>query len=305
MARRDKSTKKRSEVAGPACEGKGGSDDGGWLTASAFLEEAEALPLAVQIPGAAFAAAGWLVGILERRTFCDYAPALCAERNGRWLWIYVREAIEGFCAAPDWRKDRVTGEVGKHAAAQGIEILHLTVHLAPCGSRRFDVSIDGLGDLAGEIRPMPDVARPEIVGPEDEPVFDETDAARTFARCMNGINLEEFSAMLVEDAELHSRPTRKKVRGRLAILSYLGTKLELWKVQQQSPNLKVGEAVVNGRRRPCTLLFPAGQRSPNNCTVFEGRRGRVAKMQAYNPAKLEHYEVLGGESLPLAPVEQP
>lgn len=279
----------------------GGADDGGFLEMMMFMESSKSLPIALQSVGSGFAGAGWEVRVMERNAFRDYLPMIWAERGSRRLWIFVRCGVEGFCEPPEWRQDDVADRVAKLAEDQGFETMRLTVRLSPCGERHYDVAVEGLGDLDGQVRTPLSVVRPEFyrvvdldkIGQEDPPpIFDEAVAAATFARCANSVDLEEFAAMLVEDAELISDPARACVRGRLSILSYLGNRLDCWREFECSPVLRVGNAVIDGRRRACTLLFAKGEDKPNNCTVFDGRDGRVCRLRAYIPSEIEFYEVL-------------
>jgi hypothetical protein len=271
------------------------------MTSLSFVESTSTLPIAIRLVGAAFASGGWSINTLERATFRDYAPFFYATKDDRKLWIFVREGIEGFCDPPAWRADNTMQRVEKEAVSRGIEIVRVTITLTPSGKKHFEVKADGLGSLDKEVRLMLGVTRPEFSSPinldsdpEDDAetveVLNEEETAKVFVRCMGNHDLEEFSGMMVEDAELTSDLTKMLVKGRLSILIYLGTKLDLWKIQKVGMSFKVGVAVIGGKSRPCSLMYQEGREKPTNCTVFEGRGTLVARLVAYDPASLEYYE---------------
>lgn len=254
------------------------------------------LPVGVQAVGGAFIAAGWEIAYIEELLFRDIAPAFVVKRDDRSYFVFVRSGIKDFCTPVEWSAEIIKKREDL-AAEQNAKCLHLTVSLEPIG-KSFEISVDGLGELSEEIRPVLSAYRPERFEPvviggdkKPDPVLDEAVAAATFARCLAAGNLADFSRMLVEDLEYFSETVGKEIKGRQQFLSYLGNNLEIWKENDRIITGKPGRARIDGTEKSCAFSFWNDETAPFACTVFSGRRGHIAVIRNLDPKTVEFMQI--------------
>lgn len=238
------------------------------------------LPVALQSVGAALVGAGWDIVAIEGKLFRGFAPAFVAKQRDAEFWIFIRTSIkEDFKAEPFQQVDSVQA----YAAGKGIRCLWLTVTLESVG-RNYAVSVEGLEEFAGELNLPLQVAKPENSEPmnldapenKNEPVLDETHAAKVFADSMNHADLSGLSRILVEDLDYMSEAANVRMKGRQNVLSYLGCKLEAWKDEGTQLTTKLG-MLDAGDSRPCAITTDKeGQVVAR--TFFTGRRGHISRI---------------------------
>ena len=264
----------------------------------AFLYDHPELPLGMAILGAAFVSAGWKITEWDARLFRRWYVPLTVTKHDRKCWVVYRTVIEGFCET-NLLTDEQLKAVAADAEKKGAQLLDLTVRLEPRGTR-FRVSVEGLGELAEEVRPVLEVKKPEeekvvsidAIQEEPDPVLDEAVAAKTMAQCLSESDLRELSKILVEDLEYTADTIGKKIRGRQAYLAHVGGFLDERKEAGQSISGKAAIAIVDGEKRPCTMVFRNNEEKPFACTFFTGRKGRIGSILNTVTDKLDYYEVL-------------
>lgn len=262
----------------------------------AFMFSNPNLPLAWQIVGGAFVAAGWEITNSDIGLYRLGHPAFEFTKGGERVRAFVRTRIKGFCEAPDW-PDLV--EIYEdHSPSQGVDCLRITVTLTTCGDRNFDVSVEGLNGYSDRILPVLGVRRPEFSQPveigEEETlpaVFIESEAAEKFAHGINSCDLSDFSQIMVEDFEYDSRAMDKIVKGRSPALSYFGQLLSYWNDRDLSPTCRLAKVVLDGAERTAALLFPKGECDPINGAFFSGRNGYASAIQVLPPDRFEILEL--------------
>jgi hypothetical protein len=273
------------------------SNDPIWRGVS-FLFAHPELPLGMAVLGAAFVSADWKIIDSESRLFCKWYVPLIVQKGAVKYWVLYKTTIEGFCETNLLSEEQIK-IFATVAEKEGAKVLDLTVNLKPMNTT-FRVSLEGLGELAEEIRPILEVKKPEdfrVVKldsneKEPDPVLDEAVAAMTMAKCISDADLREISKMLVEDLEYTADTIGKRVLGRQAYLSHVGCFLDERKNEGVNIYAKTGVGILNGVKRACAFTFKGNHKKPFTCTFFTGRQGHIGSILNIPPEKLDYYEVM-------------
>lgn len=273
--------------------------EAGWdamMEGFSFMFSNPNLPLAWQIVGGAFVAAGWEITASDIGLYRLGHPAFEFTKGGERVRAFVRTRIKGFCEAPDWPD--LVEIYEEHSTSQGVDCLRITVTLTTCGEKNFDVSVEGLDGYSDRISPILGARRPEFlqpveIGEEEAPpaIFIESEAAEKFAHGINSCDLSDFSQIMVEDFEYDSRAMDKIVKGRSPTLSYFGQLLGYWNDRDLSPTCRLAKVVLDGSERTAALLFPKGESDPINGAFFSGRNGYASAIRVLPPDRFEILEL--------------
>lgn len=248
------------------------------------------LPVALQAVGGAIARAGWDLQAIEDKLFRGWAPSFVAQRKDAEVWFFIRTEIKGFCEAGPFEADRARCET--YTAERNIRCLWVTVQLDPIG-RNYAISSEGLEEFADELRLPLELARPEhfrvldLGAAEDgpEPCLDEVVAADVFKSCLNEMNLNAFSKLLVEDLTYTSDAASVRILGRQRYLTYMGGRLDEQSKKGTPFCARADRVLLDGEQRSCVTTFNEGQEVAR--TVFTARKGHIAAIHTFPPASTD------------------